>query len=142
MNQQVIITNKTAPTGIKFMGFSTQDPSANKKYTLYDMDLAKQDLLNQFYTRKGERVMLPNFGCIIWDLLFETLDDANKQAIVDDATRIVNSDPRITLRDINIVEVEYGIMVSMDLWYAPQNMNTTLSINFDTLSQDRNTTGV
>ena len=86
--------------------------------------------------------MLPNFGCIIWDLLFETLDDANKQAIVDDATRIVNSDPRITLRDINIVEVEYGIMVSMDLWYAPQNMNTTLSINFDTLSQDRNTTGV
>ena len=41
----------------------------------YDLDLAKQDLLNNFNTRKGERVMMPTFGSIVWDMLFEPLDE-------------------------------------------------------------------
>ena len=44
----------------------------------YDLDLARQDLLNHFNTRKGERIMLPEFGSIVWDMLFEPLDEKNK----------------------------------------------------------------
>jgi len=50
-----------------FKGFSTVN-KVKAPYTLTDMALVKQDLLNEFNTRKGERVMRPNFGSIIWDL--------------------------------------------------------------------------
>ena len=140
-NSGMNIINITNTTNITFSGFSTQN-ATNKKYTLYNVDLVKQDLLNQFFTRKGERVMLPNFGTIIWDMLFEPLNDSNKQAIIDDATRIVKSDPRVTLTKVNVFEVDYGITLILDLLYAPQNMTTTLSVNFDTQSLTTNTTGV
>ena len=47
-----------------FQGFSTK---TNQFFPdrLYDIDLAKQDLLNEIYTRKGERVMEPQFGSIV-----------------------------------------------------------------------------
>ena len=48
-----------------YIGYSTVDPSLpNTK--LYDFDLIKQDILNQFNTRKGERVMNPGFGTITY----------------------------------------------------------------------------
>ena len=71
----------------KFKGFST----VNKQHTdwrLYDIDLAKQDLLNEIYTRKGERLMSPSFGYIVWDLLFDPLTEEVKSALEDDTIRI------------------------------------------------------
>ena len=47
-----------------FRGFSTVD-TVKAPFSLSDMELVKRDLLNEFNTRKGERVMRPNFGCIV-----------------------------------------------------------------------------
>ena len=55
---------------VLFKGFSTVDKN-RAPYTLTDTNLIKRDLLNHFYTKKGERVMRPNFGSIIWDMLME-----------------------------------------------------------------------
>jgi hypothetical protein len=41
-----------------YKGFSTVDES-NKSNQVYDFDIVKQDLLNHFNTRLGERVMNP-----------------------------------------------------------------------------------
>ena len=38
---------------------------------------AKDNLINLIMTRKGERTMNPNFGCDVWNLLFEQIDDAS-----------------------------------------------------------------
>ena len=51
-----------------FKGFSTVD-KIRAPYSLTDIELVKRDLLNEFYTKKGERVMRPNLGCIVHDLL-------------------------------------------------------------------------
>ena len=51
-----------------FKGMSTVDRSG-PPYSIVDAELVKRDLLNELYTKKGERVMRPNFGCIVWDLL-------------------------------------------------------------------------
>jgi phage baseplate assembly protein W len=48
---------------------------------MYDFALIKQDLINRLSVRKGERVENPEFGTIIYDVLFEPLTEAVKQAV-------------------------------------------------------------
>ena len=54
-----------------FKGFSSKADKNNFK--LYDFALIKQDLINRLSVRKGERVENPEFGTIIYDVLFEPL---------------------------------------------------------------------
>ena len=49
-------------------GFSTVNPE-NSSFQQYDLSLIKQDLLNHFNIRQGEKISDPTFGCIIWDAL-------------------------------------------------------------------------
>ncbi len=52
-----------------FIGYSSVDRKFGN-FTLKDVELAKRDLLNHFYTRKGERLGEPEFGSIIQDMVF------------------------------------------------------------------------
>ena len=61
----------------KFRGFNTVNQV--KKFRLTDLDLVKRDLLNHFQIRKGEKLMNPAFGSIIWNMLFEPLTDETKK---------------------------------------------------------------
>ena len=114
---------------IIYKGFSTINRS--KKFRVTDIELAKQDLLNHFSVRKGEKLMQPNFGSIIWSLLFEPMDDHINQMIVDDVTRIVSYDPRLGLENITVVTQDFGLQIELDLVYIPTNQSTTLSLQFD-----------
>lgn len=113
-----------------FYGFSTagKGPTNNE---LSDIDLIKQDILNSFYTRKGERVMYPQFGSIIWDMLYEPLTETNKELIINDAIDIIKSEPRVTLQDTRVGEFEHGIRLEIDVVYTPFNAVGTLEIDFD-----------
>ena len=55
-----------------YRGFSTLVNA--KKYRLTDFELVKQDLINHFNIRKGEKLMKPDFGTVIWDMLFEPVE--------------------------------------------------------------------
>ena len=77
-----------------YRGFSTVNTSS-ENFNLYDFELIKQDLLNNFYIRQGERLMNPTFGTIIWDLMFEPLTEQVKNLIEQNVTTIVNYDPRV-----------------------------------------------
>lgn len=118
---------------ILYKGFSTINRF--KKFRLTDINLIKQDLINHFNIKKGEKLMQPNFGTIIWNLLFEPMTDAVEQAIIDDVKTIVGYDPRTSLQNINITEYQNGIQISIDLLYIPTNQSTTLSLQFDSNSQ-------
>ena len=78
---------------VTYIGYSTIDSISGSK-TLTDSDIAKRDLLNHFYTRRGERVQNPLFGSILPDLVFEPLDESTIREATDDVDRIVNNDPR------------------------------------------------
>jgi phage baseplate assembly protein W len=118
------------PRNRLFVGFSSVDTSIkNTQYV--DLDLIKRDLINHFYTRKGERVMRPEFGSIIWDLMFEPMTENTVQVILDDATQIIQTDGRVQLRDINLVEYEHGVQLQMNLLYAPLNIVEQFSLDFD-----------
>jgi len=113
-----------------YKGFSTVDPSRSDS-RLYDYELLKQDLFNQFNIRKNERVMNPNFGTIIWDLIFEPFTDNIKSQIIDDVTRIVSSDPRIKTISANIAEQEYGILLEITLVFKDSDQSENIKFNFN-----------
>jgi phage baseplate assembly protein W len=112
-----------------YIGFSTYN--RDRKFTLSDFDLVRQDLLNHFSIRKGEKLMNPNFGTIIWDTLFEPLDENVKDLIAEDVKRIVDYDPRVEVDNIVITEYDDGIQLELELNYVLTNQVTQLAIKFD-----------
>lgn len=121
-------------TNLVYKGFSSYSSSG----TLYDVELAKSDLMNHFMTRKGERVMAPEFGSIIWDLLFDPLTPELLQIIQADVESVIRQDPRFSMQGINISEIENGVIVSVDVYYYPKDISDTLIITFDRNVQGTN----
>lgn len=114
----------------KFKGFSTVGREWGN-FKIYDIELAKRDILNEFYTRKGERLMSPTFGSIVWDLLFDPLTDETVELIREDCLRIVTKDPRLELRDFDVTESEHTIIVKILLNYVPTATVTELVAVFN-----------
>lgn len=120
-----------------FSGFSTQEIKGRRGWTVHDIELIKRDLLNHFQTRIGERVMMPRYGTIIWDVLFDPYTDVVKDVIIDDVKRIIKSEPRVELVSLNIRNFAHGIRIDVDLKYTPWNVVETFSVDFDRRSQER-----
>ena len=66
-----------------FIGFNTVG-RLFPPFKLTDVDLVKRDLLNHFNTRRGERVMNPEFGTIIYDLLMDPQDPQTRNALLQE----------------------------------------------------------
>jgi phage baseplate assembly protein W len=86
-----------------FKGYSTIGKEYGN-FKIYDIELAKRDLLNEMYTRKGERLMSPTYGYIVWDVLFDPLTDDVVDIIREDTLRIINRDPRLGLNTLDVTE--------------------------------------
>ena len=114
---------------IMYRGFSTVNRI--RKFRLTDNELIKQDIINHFYIRKGEKVMNPNFGTIIWNVIHEPLTDDLKSVITSDIKAIANYDPRVSIDNVIITEYEQGIQIELQLRYVQTNQSNLLSLRFD-----------
>jgi phage baseplate assembly protein W len=112
-----------------YKGFSSSE--ANKNFKLYDINLVKQDLINHFYIRKGEKLENPEFGTVIWDMLFEPFTPDVKEIIAKDVEAIVNYDPRISVQEVQIDSTDQGMRIQVELIYRPFNITEKMSLNFD-----------
>ena len=112
-----------------YKGFSSKESSKN--YKLYDIDLVKQDLINHFYIRKGEKLENPEFGTVIWDMIFEQFTEDVKNIIAKDVEDIINYDPRIAVNEVQIDSTDQGIRIQADIVYIPFNINERMTFNFD-----------
>lgn len=79
--------------------------------------------------------MQPTFGTIIWDMLFEPLDEATQDVITQDITKIVSYDPRLRVGQIAVTQQDTGFLVQLTLSYVPTNQTELISMNFDKNSQ-------
>jgi phage baseplate assembly protein W len=113
-----------------YRGFSTINTNT-ENYALYDFELIKQDLLNNFYVRQGERLMNPTFGCIIWELLFEPLTEEVKDVILQNVNSIINLDPRVQASNVVITPYDTGLQIQYTLKYTQYNLQETIQLNFD-----------
>ena len=114
----------------RYRGFSTVSKNTNN-FALYDFELIKQDLLNHFYIRQGERLMQPAFGTIIWDLLFEPLTPEVQDLILQNVNEIFSSDPRVQATNIVITPYDTGLQIECGLKYFLYNLQETLQLKFD-----------
>ncbi len=133
-NQTTVATNTASIGDINngafvYKGFSTLNNSNNTQ--AYDINLVKQDLINHFYIRKGEKLENPAFGTIIWDMLFEPMTPQTKKLIADDVQAIVNYDPRMQVNSVSITSTDMGIQIAVNLTYLPFNVNEQMTLNFD-----------
>jgi phage baseplate assembly protein W len=112
-----------------FVGFNTVN-QPNPPYTLTNIDIVKRDILNQFATPMGSRVMLPGFGTRIYDYLFDPFDDYTKNAIIEDAVRVVSDDPRVALEQIDVFQQDQALNVVMVLNFVPESVTESLFVTF------------
>ena len=122
-------TQNLSNGSVTFKGFSSRAERQNFK--VYDFECAKQDLINRLSVRKGERVENPEFGTIIYDVLFEPFTEALKDSIVEDVTANLNADPRISTQTIDVQEADYGITIQATIKYVPLDIVEKLAFKFD-----------
>lgn len=116
----------------RIIGFSTLGVEKSKPdYSYYDYDIAKRDLINRLYTRKGERLMLPEYGTIVWDMLMEPMIDANIDKIRFDIKDNVENDPRFNFMNMALTEYPNGLSIQIILEYIPTRTVEEISLNFD-----------
>ena len=120
----------TESSGRAYRGFSTVYSESND-WTLYDFELVKQDLINHFHIRQGEKLTNPEFGCIIWDLLYEPFTQEIQTSIIDNVTEIINYDPRLQASDVVVDTYEYGIQVEATVVFLSYNISDTMRFKFD-----------
>ena len=133
--KQVVIKSST-PTrdfGIKtthiYKGFDSTKKSQNFK--TYDIECIRQDIINQFSTRKGERVMDPTSGTIIWDAIFEPMTEDLKISISEDIRSLLRKEPRVTVEAVKVDEYESGILLEITVRYNTTNLAQVIKLEFD-----------
>ena len=112
-----------------YNGFSTYNRA--RKFKLNDFELIRQDLFNHFSIRKGEKLMNPKFGSIVWDLIFEPLTEQVREIISADIKVIVDYDPRVVADKVTVTEYEHGFQIELDLRYVLTNQAQAMVLQFD-----------
>ena len=130
MPLKLLINNSMA----LYRGYNTIDNKSTKT-RLEDFELIKRDLSNHFNIRRGEKLMNPGFGTIIWEILFEPMTEEIKDAIIEDVTRVVTYEPRVIVENILVDEYQNGIIIEIRLRYKNTNEADTMRFMFDQTSE-------
>jgi len=97
---------------------------------------AKSNLKNLLLTRKGERIMQPNFGSGLHELLFEQADDQLEQRLQEEITNTVNFWlPYISISEIEVTmtdemkdrnRVDMKVIFTVGNTFEPQEVTFTV----------------
>jgi phage baseplate assembly protein W len=128
-NQKGLVQQTRITRTPYFVGFNTVN-QPNPPYSLTNIELVKRDINNQFATPVGSRLMLPGFGSRIFEYLFDPFDEYTKNAIIEDAVRVVQSDPRVELVTIDVYQEDQALTVAMTLLFKPESITDSLFVSF------------
>ena len=120
-----------------FVGFNTVDQPL-PPYSLTNIQLIKRDLLNHFATPIGSRLMMPEYGTRIYEYLFDPFDEYTKNAIIEDATNVIGSDPRVELVNIGVFQQDQALNIVLDLLFKPESVTDNLFVLFSLKDSESN----
>lgn len=98
-----------------------------------DVALVKNDLYNHIFTRKGERIKMPNYGTTIPDMLFEPLTDALLFDIDSQLRTVFRSDPRIEIISLDVYPFfdTQTVYIAANLRYIELDTNGRFDLNLE-----------
>lgn len=114
-----------------YRGYSSYQYQTDRTFSVTNVDLVKMDILNHIFTRKGERVMMPNFGTRIPDMAFEPLDEITIAIVEEDLRAVVAFDPRVQLLAL-VMNPDYDtntLTASLRLFYVELNLTAGMDIH-------------
>ena len=115
-----------------YQGFSTVGNEGIK--VLYDSAIVAQDLNNVFNTRKGENIVDPSFGSIIWSMQFEPATEANINIMKTDTVAIFQAETRVKLLNLDIVAstdpTVPGYTLNATVQYIGSSVAQGFTVNF------------
>lgn len=83
-------------------------------------------------TAPGERVMRPDFGCAIWDLLFEPVNTTTLGLMAEAAREALSRwEPRIDVEDVDVVPDEGSVgLTTIHVAYTVRQTNDRRNLVF------------
>ena len=114
-----------------YKGFSSYEFERVKEFAITDVELVKLDLLNHVFTRRGSRVMMPTFGTIIPDLVFEPLDLITTEMLEDELRKVIDFDPRVEIVrfQLNVDEDANAVSLNAELFYVELDIIDNFELN-------------
>lgn len=108
--------------------------SGGRTTRLTELDLVKVNLLNHIFTRRGERIMMPDFGTTIPDMMMEPLTSDLIDELQQQITYVFSYDPRVTLNNMDIrTYYDAGlveVLVSITVILNSGSVQTNLPMSF------------
>lgn len=117
----------------RYRGFSSHEFKTSKNFRVKDSNLIEMDLLNHIFTRRGSRVMMPTFGTVIPDLIFEPLDDHTIEAVQTEIEKVIEYDPRVAQKNISVAPDYQNntVVVSVLIDYLELDMEDRFELQLD-----------
>jgi len=112
-----------------FIGFSTV--GRDRKFTLTDSDLVKQDLVNALNINQGELPGRPQIGSRIWSYVFENQTTDTLRDILAEVQRVAGQDPRIYIVNSDAFPQDNGILIELLIQIRPFTEDQLLQIFLD-----------
>jgi phage baseplate assembly protein W len=82
--------------------------------------------------------MMPEYGTRIYEYLFDPFDEYTKNAIIEDATNVIGSDPRVELVNIGVFQQDQALNIVLDLLFKPESVTDNLFVLFSLKDSESN----
>ncbi|HEU0082243.1 MAG TPA: GPW/gp25 family protein [Bradyrhizobium sp.] len=111
------------------VGFPFRLDGTNGVATAQYEDSVRQAIWIILGTSKGERVMRPDFGCGIYDLVFE-VNSATTSGKVAQAVReaLLVQEPRIDVRNVQVDAQDRGATLLIEIEYEVRATNNVFNL--------------
>lgn len=103
-------------------------PPSEKDFTqLRDMEAIKNGVRNILSWRRGERIILPEFGNPLYDYIYEEMNDVTIGKMRSELANIFTKwEPRVQLRSLTIVPNPDGNEVYVNMEYIVPSLSSTV----------------
>lgn len=115
---------------MKSVGLGVTEADSGDILIDYDLNAIKNSIRNIFTTKKGQKILNPDFGCSLEQYLFTPLSEANAKVIGSEILRGVSKyEPRIKITNIYVTPVYDQSLYKISIYYSLLDINKQNIIN-------------